>query len=125
MNRGTFRRDPRLGEVGALLLGANKQRATDGAVRHHLVAFQRRRLHLAVLIGKPMIDRLSDGRSGAFVDIAALGDLDEQGRSEDLSVLLAIEGTTATLLCDRVFVLAIPLWIGRKGTTFEPSATLC
>ena len=117
---GTLRRDAGLGVVGAFLPGADQQRPTDGAVRHHLVALQRRGLHLAVLVGQPVVDRLGDGRCGAFVDIAALGDLDEQSGSERLGVLLAIEGTAAALPGDRVLVFAIPLRIGGDGAALEP-----
>ena len=76
---GTLRRDAALGVVGALLLRADQQWPTDRAVRHHLVALEGRGLHLAVLVGQPVVDRLGDGRRGALVDIAAFGDLDEQG----------------------------------------------
>src|SRR5262245_51048163 len=70
-----------------------------------------------------MVDRLGDGWGSSLVDIAALGDLDEQGGSEGLGVPFAVEGTATTLLDDRVFVLAIPLGIRRDRAVLEPPAT--
>lgn len=98
-----------LGVVRPLLPRADQQRATDRAVRHHLIALQRGGLDLPLLVGKPMIDGLANGRGRPLVDVAALSDLHEQGVPEGLGVFLLVEGAAATLARLRIAILAVIL----------------
>ena len=119
---GTLRRDAALGVVGALLPRADQQRPTDGAVHHHLVALERRGLHLAVLVGQPVIDSLADGRCGAFVDIASLGELAEQFGLVCLGVLFPVLGAADALARLGIAEIHIPLPIGGNGAALQLTA---
>ena len=84
------------GEFRALLRRPFEQRTGD-AVADHAIAGEGSSLHLAGLLGEPMVDCLGDGRDRAGLDESAGADLEDQGGLALLRFLLAFEKLLAAL----------------------------
>lgn len=119
-----FRRDAALGVVGALLPRADQQRATDCAVRHDLIALQRRRLDLPFLVGKPMVEGLGNSRGRPLVDVRSFGEFTQKFVAARLRVLFAIKRAANTLTGLGVAPVDIPLRIGGHGAVRQLTAAL-
>lgn len=119
---GVLRGDAVFCEVCTFLLGADQERATDRAIGDDAIALQRRRFDAALFRPQPMLDSLRDGRSFPLVDIAVLGDPEQEGIPERLRVLFTVEGAAATLPRLWITIFGIPLRIGGDGAVAQLAA---